>query len=89
MRRISRGRSSADVMKLYDVPAPMAHIPMRYLTINPLQALFVMNSAFVQRLAPSWRTQVEAEAYARGRRSMRSIARCLREMRPRTSWRSA
>jgi hypothetical protein len=48
---LSRGRSSADVMKLYDAPPPMQHTPMRYLTINPLQALFVMNSAFVQRLA--------------------------------------
>ena len=48
---ISRGRSSADVMKLYDVPAPMAHIPMRQPTINPLQALFVMNSGFVQEQA--------------------------------------
>jgi Protein of unknown function (DUF1553) len=48
---LSRGRSSADVMKLYDAPPPMQHTPMRYLTINPLQALFVMNSGFVQRLA--------------------------------------
>ena len=48
---LSRGRSSADVMKLYDAPMPMQHIPMRYLTINPQQALFVMNSGFVQGLA--------------------------------------
>jgi cytochrome c553 len=48
---LSRTRSSADVMKLYDVPQPMAHIPMRTLTINPLQALFVMNSDFVEGLA--------------------------------------
>src|SRR5262249_48286867 len=48
---ISRGRSSADVMKLYDAPAPMTHSPMRHLTINPLQALFVMNSGFVHDMA--------------------------------------
>jgi hypothetical protein len=47
---ISRGRSN-DVMKLYDVPAPLAHIPMRQPTLNPLQALFVMNSSFVQEQA--------------------------------------
>jgi hypothetical protein len=59
---ISRGRSTADVMKLYDVPAPMAHIPMRQLTLNPLQALFVMNSAFVQELAKILAEQVAGEA---------------------------
>src|SRR5439155_599002 len=48
---LSRGRSSAEVMKLYDAPQPMQHIPMRYLTINPQQALFVMNSGLVRRLA--------------------------------------
>ena len=48
---LSRGRSSADVMKLYDAPAPMQHSPMRYQTINPQQALFVMNSGFVEALA--------------------------------------
>jgi len=48
---LSRGRSSADILKLYDAPPPMAHSPMRHLTINPLQALFVMNSGFVQALA--------------------------------------
>jgi hypothetical protein len=58
---ISRGRSTADVMKLYDVPAPMAHIPMRQPTLNPLQALFVMNSPFVQHLAKELADQVAAE----------------------------
>ncbi|RPI48810.1 MAG: DUF1553 domain-containing protein, partial [Acidobacteria bacterium] len=58
---ISRGRSTADVMKLYDVPAPMAHIPMRQPTLNPLQALFVMNSAFVQELAKMLAEQVANE----------------------------
>jgi len=48
---LSRGRSSADILKLYDAPPPMAHSPMRHLTINPQQALFVMNSGFVQTLA--------------------------------------
>ena len=58
---ISRGRSTADVMKLYDVPAPMAHIPMRQPTLNPLQALFVMNSPFVQALAKELADQVAGE----------------------------
>jgi len=57
---ISRGRSN-DVMKLYDVPAPLAHIPMRQPTLNPLQALFVMNSAFVQDQAKALADQVAAE----------------------------
>jgi len=56
---LSRGRSSADVMKLYDAPMPMQHIPMRYLTINPQQALFVMNSGFVQGLAAELAKAVE------------------------------
>ena len=57
---LSRGRSSADVMKLYDAPMPMQHIPMRYLTINPQQALFVMNSGFIQGLAAELAKAVEA-----------------------------
>jgi hypothetical protein len=57
---ISRGRSN-DVMKLYDVPAPLAHIPMRQPTLNPLQALFVMNSTFVQEQAKALAEQVAAE----------------------------
>jgi hypothetical protein len=57
---ISRGRSN-DVMKLYDVPAPLAHIPMRQPTLNPLQALFVMNSSFVQEQATALAEQVAAE----------------------------
>ncbi len=54
---ISRGRSN-DVMRLYDVPAPLAHIPMRQATLNPLQALFVMNSSFVQEQAQALAAQV-------------------------------
>ena len=61
---ISRGRSSADVMKLYDVPAPMAHIPMRQPTLNPLQALFVMNSGFVQEQAEALAEQVAGDGDA-------------------------
>jgi len=57
---ISRGRSN-DVMKLYDVPAPLAHIPMRQPTLNPLQALFVMNSSFVQEQAKALAEHVAAE----------------------------
>src|SRR5688572_7528751 len=57
---ISRGRSN-DVMKLYDVPAPLAHIPIRQPTLNPLQALFVMNSGFVQDQAQALAEQVAAE----------------------------
>ena len=48
-------------MKLYDVPAPLAHIPMRQPTLNPLQALFVMNSSFVQDQAKALAEQVAAE----------------------------
>ena len=59
---ISRSRSTADVMKLYDVPAPMAHVPARQPTLNPLQALFVMNSGFVQEQAAALAEQVAAEA---------------------------
>ena len=58
---ISRGRSN-DVMRLYDVPAPLAHIPMRQPTLNPQQALFVMNSPFVQDLAKALADQVAVEA---------------------------
>ena len=58
---ISRGRSN-DVMKLYDVPAPLAHIPMRQPTLNPLQALFVMNSSFVQEQAKALAEQVAARS---------------------------
>ena len=58
---ISRGRSTADVMKLYDSPAPMAHIPMRQATLNPLQALFVMNSGFVEARAATLAAQVASE----------------------------
>ncbi len=59
---LSRTRSSADVLKLYDVPQPMAHIPTRYLTINPLQALFVMNSPFIQRQASALAAAVDTTA---------------------------
>jgi hypothetical protein len=58
---ISRGRSTSDVLKLYDVPAPMAHIPARQPTLNPLQALFVMNSPFVQHLAKELSEQVASQ----------------------------
>jgi hypothetical protein len=57
---LSRGRSSADIMKLFDAPAPMQHSPMRYLTVNPQQALFVMNSGFVQGLAQQLATALGA-----------------------------
>jgi phosphoglycolate phosphatase-like HAD superfamily hydrolase len=57
---ISRGRSN-DVMRLYDVPAPLAHIPMRQPTLNPLQALFVMNSSFVQEQAKALAEHVAGE----------------------------
>ena len=79
---LSRGRSSADVLKLYDVPPPMQHIPMRYLTITPLQALFVMNSGFVQeQAADAGRTRGQPEPRPRTK-SRRSIGRCLRATRP-------
>ena len=59
--RVEQVIDGFDVMKLYDVPAPMAHIPMRQPTLNPLQALFVMNSAFIQRLANALAGQVAGE----------------------------
>ena len=37
----------------------MLHIPMRQPTLSPLQALFVMNSAFVQEQAKALAEQVE------------------------------
>ena len=61
---VSRTRSSSDVLKLYDVPQPMQHIPMRHLTINPLQALFVMNSPFIQRQAAALADAIKATATA-------------------------
>jgi hypothetical protein len=64
---ISRGRSSGDILKLYDVPAPLAHIPMRQPTLNPQQALFVMNSAFVQEQAAALADQVAGEATPEGK----------------------
>jgi hypothetical protein len=57
---ISRGRSN-DVMKLYDMPPPLAHLPMRQPTLNPQQALFVMNSPFVQGLSQALAEQVAGE----------------------------
>ena len=66
---ISRGRSN-DVMKLYDVPAPLAHIPMRQPTLNPLQALFVMNSSFVQEQAEALAEQVRRRSDARSEDSV-------------------
>jgi hypothetical protein len=59
---MSRARSGSDVLKLYDVPQPMAHVPMRHLTINPLQALFVMNSPFIRQQAAALAATVEARA---------------------------
>ena len=59
-------------MKLYDVPAPLAHIPMRQPTLNPLQALFVMNSGFVQEQAKALAEQVAT----RSRRPKRRFRRC-------------
>ena len=61
---ISRGPSTPNILKLFDAPAPMLHIPMRQPTLNPLQALFVMNSAFVQEQAKALAELVENEAAA-------------------------
>jgi hypothetical protein len=61
---ISRGPSTPNILKLFDAPPPMLHIPMRQPTLNPLQALFVMNSAFVQEQAKVLAGQVENEAAA-------------------------
>ena len=66
-------------MKLYDVPAPLAHIPMRQPTLNPLQALFVMNSAFVQEQAKALAEQVAGEADTGSEEFRRCTARSSRE----------
>jgi hypothetical protein len=55
-------RGFSDMLRLYDVQQPMGHIPMRTQTINPLQALFVMNSSFFQEQAASLAKAVENEA---------------------------
>jgi hypothetical protein len=52
---------------LYDVPQPLQHIPGRVLTISPLQALFVMNSPFMQEQAAALAKSVEKEADAKDR----------------------
>ena len=59
--RISRGRMS-EVFRLYDVPPPVQHIPARILTISPLQALFVMNSPFMEEQAAVLANAVENES---------------------------
>ena len=59
--KISRGRLS-EVLRLYDVPQPVMHTPARILTISPLQALFVMNSPFMQEQAALLAKSVESEA---------------------------
>ena len=76
-------------MKLYDVPAPMAHIPMRQPTLNPLQALFVMNSAFVQEQAKAWRSRSTAKRHAGGEDSGAVSEESSRETPRATKWRSA
>ena len=77
---ISRGRSRATCMKLYDFPAPMQHSPMREPTLNPLQQLFVMNSGFVQEQAAAL-AKVGGQAHRRrATRCRRCTAGCSRAM---------
>jgi hypothetical protein len=59
---MARDQGKSELQKLYDAPTPITHIPARYLTISPLQALFVMNSEFVQGLAASLARQVDGKA---------------------------
>jgi hypothetical protein len=59
---MARDQGKSELQKLYDAPTPISHIPARYLTISPLQALFVMNSEFVQGLAAALAQQVDAKA---------------------------
>ena len=59
--RVSRGRLNP-VLRLYDFPDPMQTSPGRDLTTTPLQQLFVMNSAFIQKEAEALANSVANEA---------------------------
>jgi hypothetical protein len=58
--RVSRGRLNP-VLRLYDFPDPMQTSPGRDLTTTPLQQLFVMNSAFIQKEAEALANSVANE----------------------------
>ncbi len=58
--RVSRGRLNP-VLRLYDFPDPMQTSPGRDLTTTPLQQLFVMNSAFIQKQAEAFASSVAQE----------------------------
>ena len=58
--RISRGRLNT-VLRLYDFPDPMQSSPGRDLTTTPLQQLFVMNSAFIQKQAETFAKSADSE----------------------------
>jgi hypothetical protein len=59
--RVSRGRPHT-IFKLYDFPDASQHSPAREMTTTPLQQLFVMNSAFLERQAAALAGRVETEA---------------------------
>ena len=59
--RVSRGKLNP-VLRLYDFPDPMQTSPGRDLTTTPLQQLFVMNSAFIQKEAEALANSVANEA---------------------------
>ena len=58
--RVSRGRVAA-ILKTYDFPDAMQTAGTRDLTTTPLQQLFVMNSAFMQKAAKSLADAVSSE----------------------------
>jgi len=84
---LSRTRSSADVLKLYDVP-PRCFTFHALLTINPLQALFVMNSGFIQTQASALAKAV-ANTSTPEEKVARSTGRSSPGMRMLKKWSSA
>ncbi|MBL8210995.1 MAG: DUF1553 domain-containing protein [Bryobacterales bacterium] len=58
--RVSRGRLNT-LLRLYDFSDPSQHSPGRELTTTPLQQLFVMNSAFLQKQAASLAALADAD----------------------------
>ncbi len=58
--RVSRSRLNT-LLRLYDFSDPSQHSPGRELTTTPLQQLFVMNSAFLQKQAASLAALVDAD----------------------------
>ena len=68
-------RELNDLLRLHDFPDPTTHSPARIPTTTPLQQLFVLNSAFIQKQAAVLADAVAAEPddAARIRRLYRKI----------------